>query len=288
MFDKGKRKRSGRQDSYGDVPGLGNAAGPAREPIRRAAPINRDGGPDIDQYMYRSIMGTVERPTGKEAAGRGDAATGFESRSESGPDTVTLRLDLPVARAEQLRVLARDLDESPQTLARLWVMERLRELSDSRSTGNKSNGGSTQDGAKPSVLELPAVAGHAGPAGPTDAMAALKKQLGDQYVTDPEERAMYDDTYAFRQWGLYLAGLVLSARGRKMFTLDDMRHLLRDELMPGAYDTPGALDRDLVLRDVELGRPGDQLRPHACLERVSPGVYSFLGFKRARTMRAAR
>jgi len=285
MFDRGKRRHSGRQAPYSDAPGLGSAGQPAREPVRRAAPVNRDGGPDIDQYMYRSIMGSVERPAGKDADSRSDATSGFESRSDSGPDSVTLRLDLPVARAEQLRALARDLDESPQTLARLWVMERLRELSDSRNTGNKSNGGSPQEGTKPSVLELPAVAGQAGPADP---IAALKKQLGDQYVTDPDERTMYDDTYAFRQWGLYLAGLVLSMRGRKMFTLDDMRHLLRDELMPGAYDTPGALDRDLVLRDVELGRPGDQLRPHACLERVSPGVYSFLGFRRARTMRAAR
>ncbi|MCK9357214.1 MAG: hypothetical protein M0R22_08765 [Dehalococcoidia bacterium] len=285
MFDRGKGRRSGRQAPYGEVPGLGNAAEPAREPIRRAAPINRDGGPDIDQYMYRSIMGTAERPTGKDADRPGGASSGFETRSESGPDSVTLRLDLPVARAEQLRALARDLDESPQTLARLWVMERLRELSDNRTAGNKSNGGSAQESTKPSVLELPAVAGQASP---PDPVAALKRQLGDQYVTDPEERTMYNDTYAFRQWGPYLAGLVLSTRGRKMFTLDDMRHLLRDELMPGAYDTAGALDRDLVLRDVELGRPGDQLRPYACLERVSPGVYSFLGFRRARTMRAAR
>jgi hypothetical protein len=67
-----------------------------------------------------------------------------------------------------------------------------------------------------------------------------------------------------------------------------MRVLLRDELMVTLYDTPGALDSDLVVRDAELGRPGDQLRPFACLQRVSPGVYSYLGFNRARAMRSAR
>jgi hypothetical protein len=119
-------------------------------------------------------------------------------------------------------------------------------------------------------------------------VADLKKQLGDSLITDPEERAVYDETYTFRQWGPYIASLVLSSRGRRVFTLEDMRVLLRDELMVTLYDTPGALDSDLVVRDAELGRPGDQLRPFACLQRVSPGVYSYLGFNRARAMRSAR
>jgi hypothetical protein len=119
-------------------------------------------------------------------------------------------------------------------------------------------------------------------------VADVKKLLGDSWITDPEERTVYDETYSFRQWGPYIASLVMSSRGRKVFTLEDMRVLLRDDLMPAVYDTPGALDSDLVIRDAELGRPGDQLRPFACLQRVSPGVYSFLGFGRARAMRSAR
>ncbi len=287
MFDKGKRRRSGGQASSGEIPGFGSAAGANRDVGRRPAAAGRDSGPDVDQYMYRSIMGTVERSTLRDGKGMRETAPGFESQMETGPDAVTLRIELPLARAEQLRALARDLDESPQTLARLWVMERLRELSERRAAGQKSTARPAQDGTTPtpSVPELPTAASDPNA---VQSVAALKQRLGDQFVTDPEERAMYDDTYAFRQWGPYLAGLVLSSRGRKLFTLEDMRHVLRDELMPGLYDTPSALDSDLVLRDVEVGRPGDQLHPHACLERVSPGVYSFLGFTRARTMRAAR
>lgn len=285
MFDKGKKRRDGRQGLYGDVSGFGGQAQPAREPIRRPVSGAPAAGPDIDQYMYRSIMGTAARPTAGHGPASDETAAGFEPQGDSGPDSVTLRIELPVARAQQLRALARDLDESPQTLARLWVMERLRELSEARAAGSKSNGGSAQEPNRPSVLELPAAGA---PTGPAQSLADMKRELGDRLITDPDERTMYDDTYAFRQWGPYLAGLVLSTRGRKLFTLDDIRMLLRDELMPGVYDTPGALDRDLVLKDVEVGRPGDQLHPHACLERVSPGVYSFLGFQRARAMRAAR
>ncbi len=285
MFEKEKKKRNGRPGPRGDAPGFGGGVDQSREPIRRPVSGAPGAGPDIDQYMYRSIMGTVGRPAAGHGAPADDSSSGFEPQGESGPDAVTLRIELPVARAQQLRALARDLDESPQTLARLWVMERLRELSDGHSAGSRSNGGSAQDPGRPSVLELPAAAA---PVSPAQALANLKRELGDRLITDPEERTMFDDTYAFRQWGPYLAGLVLSARGRKLFTLDDIRIVLRDELMPGAYDTPGALDRDLVLKDVEVGRPGDQLHPHACLERVSPGVYSFLGFQRARSMRAAR
>jgi len=202
---------------------------------------------------------------------------------ESSPDSLTLRIELPIARAEQLRVLARDLDESPQTLARLWVMERLRELAANRSATSHSSVASQAPSVSQSIPGLP-------PAVPTPILtvADVKKQLGDSWITDPEERTVYDETYSFRQWGPYIASLVLSSRGRKVFTLEDMRVLLRDDLMPAVYDTPGALDSDLVIRDAELGRPGDQLRPFACLQRVSPGVYSFLGFGRARAMRSAR
>ncbi|MBN1151838.1 MAG: hypothetical protein JXA58_01385 [Dehalococcoidia bacterium] len=240
--------------------------------------------------MFRSVMGMggSSVPGTRTQAGQQQSR---DQQEESAPDSIVLRIELPTARAEQLRALARDLDESPQTLARLWVMERLRELTAGRAPGNKSNGGSqTATPPLPSVI-----AGLPGPTvtpPPTQASVAtvadLKKQLGDTLITAPEEREVYDETYSFRQWGPYVAGLVLTSRGRRMFTLEDMRMLLRDELMPTLYDTPGALDSDLVIRDAEVGRPGDQLRPFACLQRVSPGVYSFLGFSRARAMRSAR
>ncbi len=228
-------------------------------------------------------MGVGGMASASSAGGKATAGRASEP-GEAGPDSIMLRIELPIARAEQLRVLARDLDESPQMLARLWIMERLRELGVSRSAGKKSNGSSQSGTVTTPIPEL------AGGSQPQDepSIADVKKHLADTLISDPEERAVFDETYTFRQWGPYIASLALAARGRRVFTLEDIRVMLRDELMPDVYDTPGALDSDLVIRDIEVGRPGDQLRPFACLQRVSPGVYTFLGFGRARAMRAAR
>jgi hypothetical protein len=283
MFDRERRRRPSRRSPYDGIPESGNGIPFGQVPPTGPAPRSGPGGPEIDDYMFRSIMGMAAGGGAPGAKNQGGTPPRREESEEAAPDSIMLRIELPIARAEQLRALARDLDESPQTLARLWVMERLRDLSSGHAAQNKSNGGSQVTPPPQSIPGLP-------PPAPMPALtvADVKKQLGDSLVTDPEERSVFDETYAFRQWGPYLAGLVLSSRGRRVFTLEDMRVLLRDELMAAVYDTPGALDSDLVIRDVEVGRPGDQLRPFACLQRVSPGVYSFLGFSKARAMRSAR
>ena len=108
MFDKGKRKRSGRQDSYGDVPGLGNAAGPAREPIRRAAPINRDGGPDIDQYMV--VWADFRSGQDYDIYGRRLSATGAFVGAEIAKLPSTF-IKLEGKQAEQMLKLVDKLEE---------------------------------------------------------------------------------------------------------------------------------------------------------------------------------
>ena len=252
-------------------------------------PVRRQGeGPDVDQYMYRSIMSMLDETTGESGAERATAGppNGLE---KSGTDSLSLRIELPAARADQLRALARDLDESPQSLARLWVMERLRDLiahgSGAHRVGEQgSNGGSEHSTGK----SIPELSVPSKPLDPAARLAEIKAQFREAYVTEPEEQVIYDETYAFRQWGLYIAAIVLTAKGRKNFTLDDVLQVLRDELIPDLYDTPTVPEKNITLRDVELGRPGDQFRPYACLERISPGVYSYIGFSRARTMRAGR
>jgi len=287
MFNRDRRRRPqrrGQGNGYSD--GAQNQWG---RDARGAGvpPQHNPGSPDIDQYMYRSIMGMLNDPATGDGDGRGpNGRSEFEAESEAGLDSVVLRIEIPAARAQQLRALARDLDESPQTVARMWVMERLRDLGAAGPHQTASGDGGKTAQSTHAVPELPPTTTP--PHTPTNALADAKRRLGDTYVTLPQERAVYDETYLFRQWGPYIAGLVLSSKGRKVFTIDDVKHVLRDELVPDLYDTPGALESDVSFRDTELGSPGEKVKPFACLQRVAPGVYSFIGFGAARAQRAGR
>ncbi|MFW6056937.1 MAG: hypothetical protein ACOC9B_06500 [Chloroflexota bacterium] len=288
MFNKDRKRRPQRR-------GQGNGFGENVEqqwgmqtPAAGVPPRGNPGSPDIDQYMYRSIMGMLDNSPDNNGNGSGPDERSRPEGNEAGLDSVVLRIEIPSARAQQLRALARDLDESPQTLARMWVMERLRDLSGPTAQRAPTNGDAQPGTPPPHTLpELPATTATPAPQ-PRNAVNEAKKRLADAYITLPEERAVFDETYAFRQWGPYIAGLVLNARDRKVFTIDDIKHILRDELIPDIYDTPGALESDITFRDTELGSPGEKLRPFACLERVAPGVYSFIGFGAARARRAGR
>ncbi len=286
MFGRGQRKRRPQRGPY-DVPPefLDNSR---LQPRGRPGPIpggQPPGGPHLDQYMYKSVLGMLGK-TGEADSTKSSRLDGdFEAGAAAGPDSVLLRIEIPVTRAEQLRRLARDLDESPQTLARLWVMERLREIGagEERDTGSGPNGSHELTSA---AVPIGAAAIPA-PESP-NVVAQAKGRLGDAHITDPEEKAVFAETYTFRQWGPYIASLVLASKGRKLFGLDDIVQILRDELMPEAYNLPGALETELTLRDADIGRPGEQMRPFACIERVAPGAYSFIGFQRARALRAGR
>jgi len=284
MFEKGRRKRKPQRGAYDGPPefldnGRLRSAGWQGPVPGGQAPAR----PDVDQYMYRSILGMVGK-TGEKGSSKSTELDGaFEAGA--GPDSALLRIELPLARAEQLRRLARDLDESPQTLARLWVMERLREIGAGQARDADSGPNGSHERAAPA---MPADTTLGPPLESPNIVAQAKRRLGEVYITDPEEEAVFAETYAFRQWGPYIASLVLTSRGRKLFGLEDMVQILRDELMPEAYNLPGALESELTLRDADIGRPGEQMRPFACIERVAPGAYSFIGFQRARALRAGR
>ena len=285
MFGRGKRRRPSRQPRYGEGFDIPNPYIPDTPVQPRPAMPERRGGQDIDQYMYRSIMSMIDEPEASQQSreGSSEQPDGFE---KSGADSLSLKIELPAARASQLRALARELDESPQSLARLWVMERLRDLGSQAHKVRQQ--GSNGDGAHNQIHPLPELPAASVPANPTQQLAAVKARFREAYVSDPNEQVIYDETYAPRQWLPYIAAIVLTAKGRRFFTLNDILQVLRDELIPDLYDTPTVPESGITLKDVELGRPGEPFRPYACLERDSAGVYSYLGFSKARAMRAGR
>jgi len=282
MFERRKRRPARR--GYEGMPDPLQSPGPMSGTNPRPAPAGQNGS-GIDQYMYRSIMSMLDSEPSDGPSDDSTIRRNDGGGEQSGPDSVTLRIEIPNNRAEQLRRLARELDESPQTLARLWVMERLREI-DSSVSHQPRQGRNGEHDSSPSAV--PPIESPVQIVETADVVASAKQRLGQAHIIDAEEQAIFAETYAFRQWAPYIAALVLSQRGRKMFTIEDIRHVLSEELMPEAYNSPTVPESELTLRDVELGKPGAQMRPFACIERVDPGVYSFIGFSKARALRAGR
>ncbi len=245
-------------------------------------------GNGIDRYMYENIMATLRKNYGRDITETGAPTADSSLVGDSGNgDSIGLRVNLPLDKAGQLQALAREFDEDPHTLARMWIMERLKELWVSHTPSSPT----TTDKAG-----LPGSAGNSGePATQTDEseveptpLEQAKVSLADKYIADPEERSLFLQTFLFKQWGNYIAGLVLAGKGNTAFTVEDIKSVLRYDLIPEYYNTPGAEESALLTGDVEVDAPGDAPGGFASLKRIAPGVFKFVGFKKARVVRAGR
>jgi len=270
-----------------DRPHTREAARYLKRPENGAEQLERNSN-GIDRYMYESIMATLRNNYGSDTLQTGeDAADNSLMGDSDNGDSIGLRVNLPLGKARQLQALAREFDEDPHTLARMWIIERLKELWMSHTLSSPTN---------PERAGLPRSPGNSGePAAPTGeneaeltALEQAKVLLADKFIADPEEKSLFLQTFLFKQWGNYIAGLVLADKGNAAFTVEDIKSALRYDLIPEYYNTPGAEESALLTADVEVDAPGDAPRGFASLKRIAPGVFKFVGFKKARVVRAGR
>ncbi|MCK5212666.1 MAG: hypothetical protein KAQ74_01980, partial [Dehalococcoidia bacterium] len=105
MFEKRKRRRPSRRD-YEGMPD--SFQSPSPMPGMSPGPTQgRQNGTGIDQYMYRSIMSMLDDEPERSPAQDPTLRRNNDNIEQSGPDSVTLRIEIPTSRAEQLRSLAR-------------------------------------------------------------------------------------------------------------------------------------------------------------------------------------
>jgi len=245
-------------------------------------------GNGIDRYMYENIMTTLRKNYGSDILQTDADAADSNLMGDSGNgDSIGLQVNLPLDKARQLQVLAREFDEDPHTLARMWIIERLKELWMSYTPSSPTTA------ERPGLPRSPSNSGE--PAPPADeseeeltALEQAKVSLAEKYIADPEEKALFLQTFLFKQWGNYIAGLVLANKGNTAFTVEDIKSVLRYDLLPEYYNTPGAEESALLTADVEVEAPGDAPRGFASLKRIAPSVFKFIGFKKARIVRAGR
>lgn len=246
------------------------------------------GGNKIDRYMYENIMATLKKNYGNDMRETtedilDDALTYDRDTS----DSISLRVSLPLDKARQLQALAREFDEEPRTLARMWIIERLKQLWHDHALPLAASAAGVA--VSRSLSDSPSHAAETSPpAAEVTGLAQAKIVLAEKYITDPEERHLFLQTFLFKQWGNYIAGLVLTNTGNSTFTVEDIKRVLRYDLMPEYYNTPGAEESALSTHDVEVDAPGDAPAGFASLKRVAPGVFKFIGFKKAKILRAGR
>ena len=246
------------------------------------------GADKIDRYMYESIMATLRKNYGSDILETGEDAAGNGLIGENeNEDSIKLRVNLPLEKARQLQVLAREFGEVPSTLARMWIIERLKELWVNHALSSSIEAGRTGSLASPGNSGEHATSEDE----PEQEMTPLeqtKTLLADKYIADPEEKSLFLQTFLFKQWGNYIAGLFLTDKGSAVFTMEDIKNVLKYDLLPEYYNTPGAEESALLTPDVEVDAPGDAPKGFASLKRIAPGVFRFVGFKKARVMRAGR
>ena len=246
------------------------------------------GTDKIDRYMYESIMATLRKNYGSDILQTGeDAADSGLMGENQREDPIKLRVNLPLDKARQLQVVAREFGEVPSTLARMWIIERLKELWVNHALSSSIEAGRAG---------FPGSPGNSGEHAtstddPEQEMTPLeqaKASLADKYIADSEEKSLFLQTFLFKQWGNYIAGLFLTDKSSAVFTVEDIKNVLKYDLLPEYYNTPGAEESALLTPDVEVDAPGDAPKGFASLKRIAPGVFRFVGFKKARVMRAGR
>lgn len=117
-------------------------------------------------------------------------------------------------------------------------------------------------------------------------VSRIKEQLADKYIEDPEEKCLFFTTTEkdIHDWGCYIAGLVLTQRGRTLFERKHITSELR-QLIPG-YNGMYLKESTLLPADVCWNcAPSSAGFEYPCLEAVKrssrPYTYKFIGFKEA-------
>ncbi len=107
-------------------------------------------------------------------------------------------------------------------------------------------------------------------------------ELADKYITDQEQKEIFLHDGVWMKVRLnYIGGLILSKRGKTIFSPKDIRDVVREELIPSLNEIDDAqLSGMLLTQDVHFNTASPKWHNgFPCLENVGRGKYRFSGFK---------
>jgi len=107
-------------------------------------------------------------------------------------------------------------------------------------------------------------------------------ELSNKYITDDRQKEIFLQDGVWMKVRLnYIGGLILSKRGKTIFSPKDIRDVVREELIPSLKEIDdGQLSGMLLTQDVHFNTVSPKWHNgYPCLENVGRGQYRFLGFK---------
>jgi endonuclease III len=179
-----------------------------------------------------------------------------------------LEVSLPPDKKRQLDDVAKEYGQEPAVLASIWVIDRLLQLGSAKPMGWPTE-----------TPELPVA---------SESLEDAKVRLAKRYIHDQDEDCLFLQAKSFKEWANYIAGFVLTQRGKTPFTPKDIKQVLRDELIPQHYGRSRAQENELLTADVRVNAPGNRPGGFPCLEQVRRGAYRFIGFRKGIESRYGR
>ncbi|MGQ8336280.1 hypothetical protein ACUNWD_06980 [Sunxiuqinia sp. A32] len=106
--------------------------------------------------------------------------------------------------------------------------------------------------------------------------------LAGKYITDKRQREIFLKREVWLKIKLnYIGGLMLSLRGKEIFSPKDIRDVIREEIIPSLTEiSDNQLSGMLLTSDVHKNAVTPKWHNgHPCLEKVSRGKYRLIGFE---------
>ncbi len=105
--------------------------------------------------------------------------------------------------------------------------------------------------------------------------------VAEKYISNSEQKGIFLKDGVWMKVRLnYIAGLILTAGGKTVFTPKEIRTIIRKEVIPSISDLDdNSLSGLILTQDVHKYAKREYNNGFYCLEKTGRGQYKFIGFK---------
>lgn len=111
-----------------------------------------------------------------------------------------------------------------------------------------------------------------------ESVEEFMRVLAENYITDNHQKEVFLKDGVWLKTKLnYIGAMLLSSRGKEIFTPKDIRNIIRTEIIPSLSEiSDGRLSGMILTSDVH--KDSEWHRGYPCLQQIERGKYKFIGF----------